>query len=84
MSCRSEHIWIEPIKGARKTSNFCWAIILCLGSLGFLLWNVGSGYDRFDIKDGIVCIFSWGFPGKKSSCLSPISYKRYSIHQNRS
>ncbi|KAM0064704.1 putative photosystem I Ycf4, assembly [Helianthus debilis subsp. tardiflorus] len=86
MSCRSEHIWIEPIKGARKTSNFCWAIILFLGSLGFLLvgtssylgivmsfygitglfissylwctssWNVGSGYDRFDIKDGIVCL----------------------------
>ncbi|KAL9990228.1 Photosystem I assembly protein Ycf4 [Helianthus debilis subsp. tardiflorus] len=27
-------------------------------------WNVGSGYDRFDIKDGIVCIFRWGFPGK--------------------
>nr|YP_010924432.1 photosystem I assembly factor II [Neurolaena lobata]WKB11191.1 photosystem I assembly factor II [Neurolaena lobata] len=112
MSCRSEHLWIEPIKGARKTSNFCWAIILFLGSLGFLLvgtssylgrnlislfpsqqivffpqgivmsfygvaglfissylwctisWNVGSGYDRFDIKDGIVCIFRWGFPGK--------------------
>lgn len=37
MSCRSEHIWIEPIKGTRKTSNFCWAIILLLGSLGFLL-----------------------------------------------
>ncbi|KAJ0902095.1 Photosystem I assembly protein Ycf4 [Helianthus annuus] len=94
MSCRSEHIWIEPIKGARKTSNFCWAIILFLVSLGFLLvgtssylgivmsfygiaglfissylwctisWNVGSGYDRFDIKDRIVCIFRWGFPGK--------------------
>ena len=27
-------------------------------------WNVGSGYDRFDIKEGIVCIFRWGFPGK--------------------
>ncbi|KAJ0614570.1 Photosystem I assembly protein Ycf4 [Helianthus annuus] len=27
-------------------------------------WNVGSGYDRFDIKDGIVCIFRWGFTGK--------------------
>jgi hypothetical protein len=112
MSCRSEHIWIEPITGARKTSNFCWAVILFLGSLGFLLvgtssylgrnlislfpsqeivffpqgivmsfygiaglfissylwctisWNVGSGYDRFDRKDGIVCIFRWGFPGK--------------------
>nr|YP_009300014.1 photosystem I assembly protein ycf4 [Pelargonium tetragonum]AJB99928.1 photosystem I assembly protein ycf4 [Pelargonium tetragonum] len=27
-------------------------------------WNVGSGYDRFDRKKGIVCIFRWGFPGR--------------------
>ncbi|KAJ0734688.1 putative photosystem I Ycf4, assembly [Helianthus annuus] len=26
--------------------------------------HVGSGYDRFDLKDGIVCIFRWGFHGK--------------------
>nr|YP_011004061.1 photosystem I assembly factor II (synonym: Ycf4) [Crassula deltoidea]WPS93239.1 photosystem I assembly factor II (synonym: Ycf4) [Crassula deltoidea] len=112
MSCRSEHIWIELITGSRKTSNFFWACILFLGSVGFLLvgtssylgrnlislfpyqqisffpqglvmafygsaglfissylwctisWNVGSGYDRFDRKEGIVCIFRWGFPGK--------------------
>nr|YP_009724615.1 photosystem I assembly protein ycf4 [Platylobium obtusangulum]QGQ61525.1 photosystem I assembly protein ycf4 [Platylobium obtusangulum] len=112
MSWRSERIWIELITGSRKTSNFCWAFILFLGSLGFLLvgtssylsknllslfpsqqilffpqgivmsfygiaglfissylwctiaWNVGSGYDRFDRKEGIVCIFRWGFPGK--------------------
>nr|YP_010850224.1 photosystem I assembly factor II [Lobelia zeylanica]WGH11708.1 photosystem I assembly factor II [Lobelia zeylanica] len=112
MSCRSEHIWIEPITGSRKISNFCWTVILFLGSLGFLLvgtssylgknwialfpfqqivffpqgivmsfygiaglflgsylwctisWNVGSGYDRFDRKEGRVCIFRWGFPGK--------------------
>nr|YP_008577589.1 photosystem I assembly protein Ycf4 [Corymbia gummifera]YP_008577929.1 photosystem I assembly protein Ycf4 [Angophora floribunda]YP_008578014.1 photosystem I assembly protein Ycf4 [Angophora costata]AGC58998.1 photosystem I assembly protein Ycf4 [Corymbia gummifera]AGC59338.1 photosystem I assembly protein Ycf4 [Angophora floribunda]AGC59423.1 photosystem I assembly protein Ycf4 [Angophora costata] len=112
MSCRSEHIWIELIVGSRKISNFCWAFILFLGSLGFVLvgsssylgknlislvppqqilffpqgivmsfygiaglfissylwctisWNVGSGYDRFDRKEGIVCIFRWGFPGK--------------------
>lgn len=112
MSWRSEHIWIELITGSRKTSNFCWAFILFLGSLGFflvgtssylgrdlisffpsqqilffpqgvvmcfygiaglfissylwctILWNVGSGYDRFDRKEGIVCIFRWGFPGK--------------------
>nr|YP_009650376.1 photosystem I assembly protein ycf4 [Vaccinium oldhamii]QCF39506.1 photosystem I assembly protein ycf4 [Vaccinium oldhamii]WRO38764.1 photosystem I assembly protein Ycf4 [Vaccinium vitis-idaea var. minus]BCA89843.1 photosystem I assembly protein ycf4 [Vaccinium bracteatum]BCA90001.1 photosystem I assembly protein ycf4 [Vaccinium vitis-idaea] len=112
MSWRSEHIWIELRKGSRKTSNFCWAFILFLGSLGFLLvgttsylgrnlislfpsqqivffpqglvmsfygiaglfisaylwstilWNVGSGYDRFDRKEGIVCLFRWGFPGK--------------------
>nr|YP_010314504.1 photosystem I assembly protein Ycf4 [Cissus trifoliata]UNA64069.1 photosystem I assembly protein Ycf4 [Cissus trifoliata] len=112
MSWRSERIWIELITGSRKTSNFCWALILFLGSLGFLLvgtssylgrnlislfpsqqiiffpqgivmsfygiaglfissylwctisWNVGSGYDLFDRKEGIVCIFRWGFPGK--------------------
>lgn len=27
-------------------------------------WNIGSGYDLFDRKKGIVCIFRWGFPGK--------------------
>nr|YP_009572622.1 photosystem I assembly protein Ycf4 [Petiveria alliacea]QBE87908.1 photosystem I assembly protein Ycf4 [Petiveria alliacea] len=112
MNWRSERIWIELRAGSRKISNFCWAFILFLGSLGFLLvgissyfgtnfiflfspqqiiffpqgivmsfygiaglfissylwctilWNVGSGYDRFDIKEGIVCIFRWGFPGK--------------------
>ncbi|KAK9723793.1 hypothetical protein RND81_05G025700 [Saponaria officinalis] len=26
--------------------------------------NVDSGYDFFDKKEGIVCIFRWGFPGK--------------------
>nr|YP_010400653.1 photosystem I assembly protein Ycf4 [Phedimus spurius]UQS79299.1 photosystem I assembly protein Ycf4 [Phedimus spurius] len=112
MSWRSEQLWIELIKGSRKISNFGWACILFLGSVGFLLvgtssylgrnlislfpynqisffpqglvmsfygiaglfissylwctiaWNVGSGYDRFDTKGGIVCIFRWGFPGK--------------------
>ena len=28
-----------------------------------IFWNVGSGYDQFDRKNGIVCIFRWGFPG---------------------
>nr|YP_010242845.1 Ycf4 [Impatiens stenosepala]QTJ25977.1 Ycf4 [Impatiens stenosepala] len=112
MSWRSEHLWIELIVGSRKISNFCWAFIVFLGSLGFLLtgtssylgrnlisffpsqqiiffpqglimcfygiaglfiscylwctisWNVGSGYDQFDRKEGIVSIFRWGFPGK--------------------
>nr|YP_010178263.1 Ycf4 [Impatiens monticola]YP_010179041.1 photosystem I assembly protein Ycf4 [Impatiens mengtszeana]YP_010242400.1 Ycf4 [Impatiens chlorosepala]QTJ25532.1 Ycf4 [Impatiens chlorosepala]QUV73947.1 Ycf4 [Impatiens monticola]QUV74036.1 Ycf4 [Impatiens monticola]QUV75258.1 photosystem I assembly protein Ycf4 [Impatiens mengtszeana]WCD59914.1 Ycf4 [Impatiens chlorosepala] len=112
MSWRSEHLWIELIVGSRKISNFCWAFIVFLGSLGFLLtgtssylginlisffpsqqiiffpqglimcfygiaglfissylwctisWNVGSGYDRFDKKEGIVSIYRWGFPGK--------------------
>lgn len=117
MNWRSDRIWIELIKGSRKKSNFCWALILFFGSLGFLLvgtssylgrnliylfpyqqitffpqgvvmsfygiagifissylwctisWNVGSGYDRFDRKKGIVCFFRWGFPGKKRRIL---------------
>nr|YP_009460958.1 photosystem I assembly protein Ycf4 [Galium mollugo]AUT82257.1 photosystem I assembly protein Ycf4 [Galium mollugo] len=104
MSWQSEYIWIELITGSRKPSNFCWAFILFLSSLGFLFvgtssylgrnwisffpqglvmsfygisglfissylwctisWNVGSGYDRFDRREGIVCVFRWGFPGK--------------------
>nr|YP_010284672.1 photosystem I assembly protein Ycf4 [Silene atrocastanea]UKQ56672.1 photosystem I assembly protein Ycf4 [Silene atrocastanea] len=112
MNCRSERVWIELITGSRKISNLGWAIILFIGSLGFVLvgissylgrnfislfppqqilffpqgivmsfygiaglfissylWctislNVGSGYDFFDKKEGIVCIFRWGFPGK--------------------
>nr|AYW12068.1 photosystem I assembly protein ycf4 [Burmannia disticha] len=111
MNWRSKHIWIELIKGSRKTSNLLWSCILLGGSLGFLivgtssylgrnlisifpyqqilffpqgivmffygiaglfissylwctiLWNIGSGYDRFDRREGIVCIFRWGFPG---------------------
>nr|DBA44677.1 TPA_asm: photosystem I assembly protein Ycf4 [Batis maritima] len=117
MSWRSESTWIDFIVGSRKTSNFCWAFILFLGSVGFLLvgissylgrnltplftsqqiiffpqgivmsfygiaglfissylwctilWNVGSGYDRFDRKEGIVSIFRWGFPGKSRRIL---------------
>jgi hypothetical protein len=32
-------------------------------------WNIGSGYDRFDRKEGIVCICRWGFPGKNRRIL---------------
>nr|YP_009662542.1 photosystem I assembly protein ycf4 [Amphilophium lactiflorum]AYH52002.1 photosystem I assembly protein Ycf4 [Amphilophium lactiflorum]QCU48064.1 photosystem I assembly protein ycf4 [Amphilophium lactiflorum] len=112
MNWRSKQLWLDLITGARKLSNFFWALTVFLGSLGFLLvgissylgtnlisfvpsqpipffpqgivmsfygiaglfiscylwctifWNVGSGYDRFDRKEGMVCIFRWGFPGK--------------------
>ncbi|CAN6446901.1 unnamed protein product [Victoria cruziana] len=101
MNWRSKHIWIELIMGSRKISNFYWACIIFLGSLGFLLvgtfsyfansffpqgiimcfygiaglfissylwctilWSVGSSYDKFDRKEGIVCIFYWGFFGR--------------------
>nr|YP_010760507.1 photosystem I assembly protein Ycf4 [Cuscuta polyanthemos]WEY30485.1 photosystem I assembly protein Ycf4 [Cuscuta polyanthemos] len=36
-------------------SSYLWSMIF---------WNVGSGYDRFDKKRGVVCIFRWLFPGK--------------------
>nr|QUB02183.1 photosystem I assembly protein ycf4 [Gibasis geniculata] len=32
-------------------------------------WNIGSGYDQFDRKEGKVCIFRWGFPGKNRRIL---------------
>nr|YP_009241297.1 ycf4 [Drosera rotundifolia]AMK97308.1 Ycf4 [Drosera rotundifolia] len=117
MNWRSELIWIELVMGSRKTSQFCWAFLLLLGSLGFLLvgtssyfgrnlialfpsqqilffpqgivmsfygiagffissylwctifWNIGSGFDLFDRKEGRVCIFRWGFPGKNRRIL---------------
>ncbi|CAN6483035.1 unnamed protein product [Victoria cruziana] len=46
MSWRSEHIWIELIIGSKKINNFCWACILFLGSLGFLLVGTSSYFGR--------------------------------------
>nr|QIS96890.1 photosystem I assembly protein Ycf4 [Saraca indica] len=46
MGFRSERIWIELRTGSRKTSNFCWAFILFLGSLGFLLVGTSSYLGR--------------------------------------
>nr|YP_010538641.1 photosystem I assembly protein Ycf4 [Persicaria senticosa]UYE92234.1 photosystem I assembly protein Ycf4 [Persicaria senticosa]WLS53497.1 photosystem I assembly protein Ycf4 [Persicaria senticosa] len=46
MNWRSERIRIELIRGSRKTSNFCWAFILFLGSLGFLLVGTSSYLGR--------------------------------------
>ena len=112
MNRESEWLWIEYIVGSRRISNFCWAFVLLLGALGFLLvgissyfgkdllpflssqqiffvpqglvmffygiaglflsfylwctilWNIGSGYNKFDKKEKIVSLFRWGFPGK--------------------
>nr|YP_010346516.1 hypothetical chloroplast RF4 [Solanum cajanumense]UNZ90347.1 hypothetical chloroplast RF4 [Solanum cajanumense] len=46
MTWRSDDIWIELITGSRKISNFCWAFILFLGSLGFLLVGTSSYLGR--------------------------------------
>nr|YP_009478207.1 photosystem I assembly protein Ycf4 [Adiantum shastense]AVP32720.1 photosystem I assembly protein Ycf4 [Adiantum shastense] len=29
-----------------------------------VFWNVGSGYNYFDRREGISSIFRWGFPGR--------------------
>ena len=65
MSWRSEHIWIELITGSRKLSNFCWAFILFLSSLGFLLVGTSSYLGRNWISffpQGIVISF-YGISG---------------------
>uniref|UniRef100_A0A452YKH8 Photosystem I assembly protein Ycf4 n=1 Tax=Aegilops tauschii subsp. strangulata TaxID=200361 RepID=A0A452YKH8_AEGTS len=42
MNWRSEHIWVELLKGSRKRGNFFWACILFLVSLGFLSVGISS------------------------------------------
>jgi hypothetical protein len=29
-----------------------------------IIWSVGSGYNEFDRREGVISIFRWGFPGK--------------------
>lgn len=36
-------------------STYLWLVIL---------WDVGGGYNEFNLKDGTVTVFRWGFPGK--------------------
>jgi hypothetical protein len=44
--------------------------------------NIGSGYDLFDRKEGIVCIFRWRFPGKNRRIFLRFS-SGYPVNQNR-
>lgn len=46
MSWRSESLWIDFITGSRKTSNFFWAFILFLGSLGFFVVGTSSYFGH--------------------------------------
>ncbi len=46
MSWRSKLIWIEFIVRSRKISNFCWAFILFLDSLGFVLVGTSSYFGK--------------------------------------
>ncbi|KAJ1680863.1 hypothetical protein LUZ63_023918 [Rhynchospora breviuscula] len=46
MNWRSKDIWIEFLRGSRKTSNFFWSFILFLGSLGFLVVGTSSYLEK--------------------------------------
>nr|ULF47301.1 photosystem I assembly protein Ycf4 [Astragalus sinicus] len=37
-----------------------------------ILWNVGSGYNLYDKKNGMVRIFRYGFPGENRRILSKV------------
>nr|YP_010162145.1 photosystem I assembly protein Ycf4 [Dendrolobium lanceolatum]QRI59854.1 photosystem I assembly protein Ycf4 [Dendrolobium lanceolatum] len=52
---RSEDLLVYPIKGSRKLSNYFWAFIILLGSLGLLLVAVFSylGMDLFFLSKEI-------------------------------
>nr|NP_683814.1 photosystem I assembly protein Ycf4 [Chaetosphaeridium globosum]Q8M9X4.1 RecName: Full=Photosystem I assembly protein Ycf4 [Chaetosphaeridium globosum]AAM96584.1 hypothetical chloroplast RF4 [Chaetosphaeridium globosum] len=112
MNIKSEFFRVDFIIGARRLSNYFWATVVFLGSLGFFivgvssylqknivfflsasdilftpqgivmcfygiaglflsfyLWftiflDIGSGYNEFDKKKGIISIFRWGYPGQ--------------------
>lgn len=40
--------------GGLFLSIYLWCVII---------WKIGSGYNEFDRKEGIISIFRWGFPG---------------------
>lgn len=39
-------------------------LFLSLYLWSMILWNVGSGYDKFDKESGVICIFRWVLPGR--------------------
>ncbi|KAF6149239.1 hypothetical protein GIB67_026095 [Kingdonia uniflora] len=74
LSPAPSHQWTPDVyEGVRKSFFFPQGIVMSFYGIVDLFinsylwrtfsWNVGSGYDRFDRKEGIVCIFRWGFLG---------------------
>ena len=65
---------IVPFLDSTEITFFPQGLVMCFyGIIGFLLslylwliilWSVGEGYNEFNKKDGTMCIFRWGFPGK--------------------
>nr|KYP62966.1 Photosystem I assembly protein ycf4 [Cajanus cajan] len=76
---RLDHLLVYSITESRKISNFFWAFIIFLGSLGLLLVAIssyiGGGYDIFDKKKRKVCFFRWGFPGKNRRIILEVPMK---------
>nr|ANA57001.1 hypothetical chloroplast RF4 [Pyramimonas parkeae] len=63
-----------PFLNAKGIIFFPQGLVMCFyGILAFLLsiylwliifWSIGEGYNEFNKKEGTMCIFRWGFPGK--------------------
>nr|QWW92791.1 hypothetical protein Ycf4 [Thuidium sp. 49197] len=46
MKRESEWLWVEPIIGSRRISNFCWAFILLFGAFGFFSVGFSSYFGK--------------------------------------
>ena len=63
-----------PIIHAEEIQFLPQGLVMCFyGSLGLvtagylwltMLWKVGDGYNEFDMINGTLHLFRWGFPGK--------------------
>ena len=42
MDIKSENLWIDKVIGSRRISNFIWASVVFLGSVGFILVGLSS------------------------------------------
>ncbi len=65
---------VLPFLSSKTIAFFPQGLVMCFyGVLGLLfssylwftlLWGVGSGFNEFNKRDGLVRVFRWGFPGK--------------------
>ena len=78
MDHESECLWVEPIIGSRRISNFCWAFILLLGAFGFFSVGISSYFGKdlipflssqqiIFVPQGVVMCF-YGIAGLFLSC----------------
>lgn len=64
MNTKAKLFYTESVIGARKLSNVCWAFILLLGTIGFLLTGIASYFgkgclffDEYCAQQGTVILF---------------------------